>query len=290
MDYKDREGTVYREETGQDRFLQKVYNNKLYYLGFRCLTKPVISKMIGFILDSQASCFLIDPFIRKNQIDLSEYVRTEYHSFNEYFSRQIKHRARPIDMDPAHLISSSDGKLSVYPIRSDSVFEIKGTAYSLQSLLKSKRLAERYQGGYCIINRLTVDNYHRYSYPDSGYKSDNIRIPGVLHTVNPAAFGRVNVYKENAREYTLIRTEQFGTILQMEVGAMLVGRIRNHQERGYVHKGFEKGYFEYGGSTIITLVQKDRVKMDTDLLENTDNGYETLVKMGEKIGVRYESE
>lgn len=43
----------------------------------------------------------------------------------------------------------------------------------------------------------------------------------------------------------------------MEVGAMMVGRITNHEAvPGYVTRGEEKGYFEFGGSTIILLTQK----------------------------------
>lgn len=288
MNYKDRAGHTYYIDTKQDKLLQQIYSNPLGYMGIKLLTKPAVSKLAGALLDSRISCIGINPFLKKNNIDLGEYIRTEYHSYNEFFTRQIKHRMRPIDSNPKHLIAPSDGKLTVYPICENSVFSIKGTEYAIKDLVKSKKLAQRFEGGYCIINRLTVDNYHRYCYVDSGYKSENFYIPGVLHTVNPAALTKVNVYRENAREYTLLKTDHFGTVLQMEVGALMVGRICNHLGRSYVHKGFEKGYFEFGGSTIVLLVQKDRVQIDTDLLENTQNGYETLIKMGEKIGEAYE--
>ena len=52
-------------------------------------------------------------------------------------------------------------------------------------------------------------------------------------------------------------------------------------------KGDEKGRFEFGGSTIVLLFSKDAVEIDEDLIKNTADGYETSVKMGERIGKAY---
>ena len=145
-------------------------------------------------------------------------------------------------------------------------------------------MARRYQGGYACIFRLTVDDYHRYCYVDNGRKSMNIRIPGVFHTVNPAANEVCPIYKENTREFSLLQSEHFKVVLMMEVGALLVGRITNYHEEETVKKGEEKGRFEFGGSTVILLFQKDAVKFDQRFLYNTENGYETIVKMGERLG------
>ena len=121
-----------------------------------------------------------------------------------------------------------------------------------------------------MIFRLTVDDYHHYCYVADGRKSANVTLPGVFHTVNPAANDVYPIYKENAREYTLLKTKQFGTILMMEVGAMMVGKITNlHKNPATVKKGQEKGNFEFGGSTIILLIQPGKVRIDYDLIENT---------------------
>ena len=112
----------------------------------------------------------------------------------------------------------------------------------------------------------------------------NIRIPGVFHTVNPAANEVCPIYKENTREFSLLQSEHFKVVLMMEVGALLVGRITNYHEEETVKKGEEKGRFEFGGSTVILLFQKDAVKFDRQFLYNTENGYETIVKMGERLG------
>ena len=65
---------------------------------------------------------------------------------------------------------------------------------------------------------------------------------------------------------------------------MLVGRIVNHEQEADVIRGDEKGFFEYGGSTIILLLQKDKAKINPEILKNSGLGIETPVKMGEVIG------
>ena len=106
----------------------------------------------------------------------------------------------------------------------------------------------------------------------------------MLHTVNPIANDVYPIYKENAREYSILHTDAFGDILMMEVGALLVGRIVNHHGAAEVRRGQEKGYFQFGGSTVVLLVEKGRLTVDSDILANSAEGAETIVKMGEKIG------
>ena len=153
------------------------------------------------------------------------------------------------------------------------------------SLLKNPALAAEYVGGWCLIFRLTVDDYHRYCYAFDCEKEENIRIPGRLHTVNPIANDFFPIYKENSREYTILHTREFGDVIAMEVGALLVGRIVNHQGPAFVRRGQEKGYFQFGGSTVVLLLKKDTAILDGDILENSRNGIETRVKFGEKIGI-----
>ena len=236
----------------------------------KVLTRPGISKACGRFLDSDLSHFLIKSFADKNEIDLSEYELDGVRSFNDFFSRRIKVGFRPVDMDEKHLIAPCDGLLSVWKIREDTVLPVKQSNYTISSLLRNPKLC--------------VNHYHRYCYVDSGKKSRNVFLPGVLHTVRPIALAQYPVFTENSRAYTLIRTPEFGTVVQMEVGAMLVGRIVNHEQGAQVIRGAEKGIFQYGGSTIIVLVGKDQVTMREDLLKNAQFGKETAVQMGETIG------
>ena len=190
-------------------------------------------------------------------------------------------------MNKESLISPCDSKLTVYKINGRSIFRIKNSYYRIADLLCNDFIARRYKGGYCMIFRLCVDDYHRYCYIDNGTKTENVHINGELHTVNPIALEKYNIYKRNSREYTMLHTENFGDVVYIEVGAMLVGRIKNHHlNTHHVVKGAEKGMFEYGGSTIVLLFEKDTVSVDSDILVNSAKGYETVVRYGEKIGVK----
>ncbi|MBR7165409.1 MAG: phosphatidylserine decarboxylase, partial [Clostridia bacterium] len=138
--------------------------------------------------------------------------------------------------------------------------------------------------GVCAIFRLTVSDYHRYCYFDNGTKEENVFIPGFLHTVNPISLDRYPIYKTNSREYTLLHTENFGDVVQMEVGALLVGRIVNYHQNHRFTRGEEKGRFEFGGSTIVLLFEKGSVKFSQEMFDYSQKGWEKKVLMGEKIG------
>lgn len=284
MNYRDREGNSFHEDSFQDTFLKKVYQSTCGRMLMRPLVVPAISKIGGRVLDTQLSSCFVPGFIRRNHIDMSDYEPCVYTSYNDFFTRRIRPEARPIEMKPEALISPSDGKVSVYPVSSQGIITIKHTDYSVASLLRDSTLAKAYEGGICFVIRLTVDNYHHYCYVDSGEKTVNRVIPGLFHTVNPVAFEHVAVFKENTRAYCGIHSPNFGNMIQMEVGAMMVGKIVNLHEAKTVMRGEEKGYFEFGGSTIVLLVKKDRVKVCDDIAKNMSEGYETLVKMGEVIG------
>lgn len=283
---KKRTGEMIVTNQKQNELLKKLYGTA----GGRCLLKvltmPILSKAAGMYMDSPLSKPLIKPFIRRNRIDTSQYQMRDFGSYNEFFTRKIKKGMRPVDRDPDHLISPCDSKLSVYKIDGQSVFRIKDSLYSVRDLLANDLLAKQFEGGYCFIFRLEVDDYHRYCYIDNGTKTANTFIAGELHTVNPIAMKHYNIYKRNSREYTVLHTENFGDVAQIEVGAMMVGRICNRHGVHSFMRGEEKGKFEFGGSTIVLLFGRDSVIPDSDLLKNTSDGFETVVKYGEKIGVR----
>lgn len=251
------------------------------------LISPPVSALSGAFLDAGVSRLLIKLFVRKNHIDVREFDLSGVRSFNDFFCRPLKPGRRPVDMEKNHLIAPCDGLLSVYPIRKDTVFPVKQVPYTLLQLLRSPRLAEAFEGGYCFVYRLCVQHYHRYCYVDSGRKSASVCIPGVFHTVRPVALETVPVFARNAREYVMIRSAAFGPVLQMEVGAMLVGKICNHREESAV-RGREKGMFKYGGSTIVVLTGKDAVEADPDLLRASSRGEETPVRMGQTVGRKKE--
>ena len=285
MIYADRTGGIKEETTGQDKLLAFVYRHAVTRMLIRPLLAPWVSKLGGCFLNTAFSKKTIAPFVEKNQINLSEYEEREFSSYTAFLTRKIKRANRPIDQDPEVLITPCDGRVSVYPISKNGTFSIKQTGYTAESLLCDEKLAERYMGGWIYVIRLTVSDYHRYCYVADGLKSEQRRIPGIFHTVNPVANDQYPIYKMNAREYCLLKTEELGTVLMMEVGALMVGKICNYQpDRGNVYRGEEKGAFEFGGSTIVLMTQPGKAEPDEDIRKNSEKGWETLVKMGEGIG------
>ena len=266
-----------------------LYNTAYGRCILKVLTAPVISKACGLFLDSPLSIPLIKPFIRANAIDMSQYFSDGFKCFNDCFARRAKPGKRAFDNDPNAFCACCDGFLTVYKIEGDTVIPVKKSMYNIPRLLHSRKLAKRYDGGYCLVFRLCVDNYHRYAYFDDGRKGDNHFIAGKLHTVRPVALEKIPVFTENCREFTVMNTENFGKVTQMEVGAMLVGKIKNLHGRHVFRRGQEKGCFLYGGSTIIQLFEKDRLILDDKILKASMNGDETPVMMGEKLGVSYKN-
>jgi len=282
---KRRDGTMIDQPNGQDRLLRLMYASVVGRMLLRPLVSPIVSRAAGRFLSGSLSRVLIKPFVRRNNIDLTQFEPVTYGSYNEFFSRKIRSGQRPIDACPDHLISPCDSKLTALKISPESRFSLKHTEYTLASLLRSEALAKKYSGGYALVFRLTVDDYHRYCYIADGEKGENVRIPGILHTVNPVANDHYPIYKENSREYSVLRSDVFGDILMIEVGALLVGKIVNHHERASVKRGEEKGYFQFGGSTVVLLFEKNAVRIDQDILENSAENIETIVRMGERIGL-----
>ena len=287
--YITRDGTKIDGTTGQDHLLEVIYGHALTRMLLRPFLSPAVSDICGKFLSTRFSRRIIPSFVKKNHIDLSIYEKQEFDSYNAFFTRKIKAEQRPINEQKNVLISPSDGKVTAYPITQKGRFWIKHTQYTAAQLLKDERLAERYMGGWIYVIRLTVDDYHRYCYVADGRKSRQRKIRGVLHTVNPVANDYYPIYKMNSREYCILKTKEFGTILLMEVGALMVGKINNHEEdSAQVKRGEEKGMFEFGGSTIVVMTEPGMTEPDKDIIQNTKVQAETLVKMGEPIGCKYE--
>lgn len=252
----------------------------------KILCKPQLSALCGRFLDTRISLLLVKPFVKKNHIDLFEY-ESHFTCFNDCFSRKIKQGMRPFPKEENVFASPCDGLLSIYQIHDQTVLPVKQSRYTIPGLLQDQELADRFTDGFCLVFRLCVNHYHRYSYFDSGTKGENIRIPGILHTVRPVALAQIPVFVQNSREYTVMRTDHFGTAVQMEVGALLVGKISNHHGTYTFRRGEEKGCFLYGGSTIIVLLEKDAVKLHDTMAHIVGTGEEFPVRMGDPIATAH---
>ena len=66
------------------------------------------------------------------------------------------------------------------------------------------------------------------------------------------------MFTENKRDVVVLETSNFGRAVEVEVGALVVGQIcQVHRSPACFDRGDEKGYFSFGGSTIVLLFEKD---------------------------------
>lgn len=257
-----------------------LYNNPLGRLLLGIAVSPFVSNVYAWKNSRKSSAKKIPGFIKEHNIDMSDYEDREYKSFTDFFTRKIRYGKRPVDMTPEALISPADSKLLVYEIEKDTTLRIKGRTYTADEILADTENAGEFAGGYALVFRLTVDDYHRFCYPDRGCLISRRLIKGKLHTVSPVSKDH-KIYMENTRSVNLLKTENFGTVAYIEVGAMLIGRIVDNGTDVF-EKGQEKGYFEPGGSTVVILVKN--VEIDKDIMEQSASGIETKVRYGERIG------
>ncbi len=266
--------------------LKYMYRGKLGRLFLFLFTSRFMTKLSGFYANSAFSKRKIASFINNNDIDMDDYKKAAasgFSSFNDFFTRKVDEGKRPLDADRDALISPADSRLSIYKIDETLRFTIKGDDFSFKDFLAGDGIAEAFTDGFLFIFRLCVDDYHRYIFIDDGRRRYSRHIRGRFHTVRHIAL-KDDYFKENEREYSVLATDRFKEMIQAEIGAMMVGKIVNHEVTSF-KRGDEKGMFMFGASTVVLAFKKDTVKPDDEILKNTNEGYETRVRLGEKVGV-----
>lgn len=253
------------------------------------LKRKIFSKIYGIYCDTAFSKKKIDSFVKNFNIDMniSKENINDFNNFNDFFIRSLTKESRPIDMNNNILISPGDGRLFAFDnISINKLVQVKGINYSLSELLGDNEIAKEYNGGVCLILRLCPTDYHRFHFVDNGIPLKSKFINGNYYSVNPMALERIaKLYCQNKREWSVFKSENFGDIIHVEVGATCVGTIiQSYTPNKKVNKGDEKGYFKFGGSTTILFFKKDTIQIDEDILYQTDLGFETKVLMGESIG------
>lgn len=225
----------------------------------------------------------IQPLVDQFGIDMSEYPEQSYASYDSFITRKIDPARRPIADNPDALIAVADAGLLAYSVTGDGRISVKQSSYTITELLRDPDLAAMYDEGTCLVFRLGTEDYHRYCFVDDGKVVRTNSINGVLHSVQPISWKRYKTFSENYREYSVIETANFGTVVTVEVGAILVGKINNYDVTS-CRRGQEKGYFSLGGSVIVCLLKPGAVKIDPDIMEYSRKQIETKVRLGEKVG------
>ena len=279
-------GEMKTEKVAGEKWLVWLYYNPIGEATLWTLAKrKLVSSIYGNMMDRTSSVKKIQPFIEAFDVDMSIAEKQAFNSFNDFFTRKLKKDARPVDTSENIVISPADGKILAYADISNSWFIIKGYRFDVNSFLDNPKLAKKYRDGALVIIRLAPMDYHRFHFPVSGNISTNKKINGDYYSVNPFALRKkAEIFCLNKREYSIFRSPLFGDVVMCEVGATMVGSIIQTFKGNVANKGEEKGYFKFGGSTVVLLFEKSKIHIDDDLLINTSKGYETSVKMGERIG------
>ena len=254
--------------------LNKIYKSRILT---RILTGKTISKIYGWYNKLSISKKKIDKFIKENKINMSLYEKEDYKNFNEFFIRKLK----KITINKKDFISPCNGKLLVYKITNKTKINIKNIEYKLEDLIDDDL---SFKNGYIFVYRLALDDYHRFHYIDDGKRLKRVIKHGRLHTVSSSS-KEYKVFKENEKEYSILETKNFGKIIYMEVGALLVGKIINYDLETF-KRGEEKGYFLPGGSTVV-IIAKDII-VDDDILKHSKKGIETIIHVGERVGKKHD--
>jgi len=288
--YRDRAtGRVETERVFGERALRFLYSGSLGGRLARALARrPFASRVYGALQRSARSKKRIEEFVRVLGIDAreAELPLAAYGSLDAFFTRRLRPEVRPVDPDPARLVSPADARVLVFPRLAGVELPVKGGRVGLGELVRDAAVAARYANGAACIQRLAPADYHRFHFPDSGRAGPWRELPGALDSVHPIALESGAPSFLNKRHASELASEGFGPVLLVEVGALCVGTIVPTYEPGPVRRGQEKGYFRFGGSTIVLVAAEGAIRFDDDLVAASAAGMETLVHMGTRIACR----
>ena len=290
--------------TYYDRYENKLKIEQVYACGFlywsyntrtgkwatdMVFRRRLISWLYGWLHKRSWSRRKIKPFVKTFNVNLDELVQSlnDFTSFNEFFVREIDISKRWVNNDPTICIAPVDGKVLVYPsVKPDMTFRIKSSTFNLRQFLKDDSLVEQFEDGSMVISRLCLADYHHFHFPDSGLPYQTISISGKYYAGGPYSLSKlIPFYTENHRTMTLFDSDHFGRMLIVEIGALTVGSIHQcFQPEKRVNRSARKGYFEFGGSTVVLLFQKGTIELDKDLYTNTQRDIETYVRFGDSVG------
>lgn len=296
--YNRMNGQMEIEKVYGDWFIRFLYTSVAGQNIGAAFTNKYFSMAYGALQDLPSSSKKVRPFVEKFNINMDDYepgtrpsldVRDSYRTFNEFFIRRFKLGKRSFVADPRHMPAFAEARYVGFEAIDDKrSYPVKGHYLKANELVGNEQVAKIFEGGPLLIARLCPVDYHRYHYPDSGKVIDNFRVSGAYDSVNPFALKYKNqIFIKNERHVSILQTENFGRLAYIEVGAICVGKIvQSHRWNKPFMRGEEKGYFLFGGSTVVLLGEKGAWKPSQDIIANTENGFETYLHLGSEVGVK----
>lgn len=281
---------VETEQIYGEAWLRWTYETAAGRLALRALVRrAVVSRYYGMRMSRPDSARRVLPFIIDYNLDVDEFAKKPfaYKTFNEFFARALKPGARPIAAGEGVAVLPADGRhLALPAVDAAAGFYAKGQRFDLAALLGDAALAAELAGGAVVISRLCPVDYHRFHFPVAGVPGEARLVQGWLHSVSPVALRRNLGYLwENKRMVTVVASREFGRVAVVEIGATMVGSIAQSFVPGRaVAQGEEKGWFKFGGSCVVTVFARGRIRLDADLTGPAAEGMEVYARMGERMG------
>ena len=291
--YNRQEKKIITEKVYGEKAVEWLYNTPSGSSVANILARKTLSQVYGAYQNISLSKNKINNFVRSYNIDLGDFLPEDgltdenpYNNFNQFFIRRFKDGKRTFTASAEELAAPCEARYYAYDsLDATEVVPVKGKYLTAEAILNNSDLAKEFNQGPMLLARLCPVDYHRFHFPDTGEIIEEYPVHGEFHSVNPLALKkRPSILKDNERYVTILDTENFGKIAYVEVGAMMVGKIvQSHQGKKF-NRGDEKGYFLFGGSTVMIFGQPGKWKPDTELVEHTKQGMETLVQLGERVG------
>lgn len=293
--YNRSTGKIEVEKVYGDSFIKLLYKTSLGKLTGKVFTNKYFSQFYGSFQDFPLSARKVRPFVEKFNINLDEFEPgakitpdplDSFENFNQFFIRKFKLGQRQFDSTPSVMPAFAEARyVGFESVNEKDKFPVKGIFLGAQDLIGHQQVGKIFQGGPLLIARLCPVDYHRYHYPDDGKILDQYRVKGAFDSVNPLALKYKNqIFIKNERHVSILQTKNFGRLAYIEVGAICVGKIvQTHRWDKPFIRGEEKGYFLFGGSTVVVIGEKGLWKPADDILKNTQAGMETYLKLGEKV-------
>lgn len=280
------------EKVYGDSFIQWMYGSTSGKILSNLMVRGPLSSIYGVTQSTKLSSKKVAPFIKDFNIDMDQFVPADeatseipYPSFNDFFIRRFKEGKRNFPAESSVMGAFAEARYYGYDsIQDDETIPVKGTFLNAKELLANEKWTDTFHDGPLLLARLCPVDYHRFHSPLDSKVLDYYKVRGELHSVNPIALKKkADIFSKNLREVTILETEEFGKIAYVEVGAMMVGKVVQSGDLKEYRAGQEKGYFLFGGSTVIVIGEKGKWKPSSDISDNTKKGIETYIQLGDEV-------
>lgn len=283
-------GKIEKEDVCQEKFLEFLYGNPIgNLLLWSVFKRKFFSALTGLWANLPISRKSAVKFIKDHSIKISDFAKKpeEFKNFNDFFTREIKPEVRPLSNGANDISFPADARnLAFENISKSDTFFAKNQKFNLESFLKDRELAARFENGSMLISRLCPLDYHRFHHLVSGRLVARRETGGFLYSVNPIALSKnLNYLNENKRVLNLIELENGKMCAVVQIGATNVGSIVNFDKVGdKVLRGNTMGMFKFGGSCIVSIFEEGAAKFDETLIKLSKEPIEYLSKANSKSG------